>query len=94
MLLEQGEEYVFREEWGEQLVGKHQPVVAVYDIQEEKIVILEGIPDNLSPGQAVWAPDGGIVGVAWENDPRRLGLMFCTNRQSYIFHLLPDGNFS
>ncbi|XP_075220428.1 acylamino-acid-releasing enzyme-like isoform X1 [Lycorma delicatula] len=91
--IKKGDEYVFRQDWGEQLVGKHQPVVAVYDLKTEKITILEGIPDHYSPGQAIWCPGGGIVGVAWENEPFRLGLMFCTNRISYIFHLTSDGNF-
>jgi acylaminoacyl-peptidase len=91
----QGEEYVFRPDWGEQLVGKHEPVVVVCDTESETLSVLEGIPTHLSPGQVTWTPNGkGIVGVAWENEPRRLGLTFCDNRQSYIFHLTADGVFS
>lgn len=91
----QGEEHVFRPDWGEQLEGKHQSVVIVCDTKSETLSVLEGIPDHLSPGQVIWTPDGkGIVGVAWKNEPPRLGLIYCTNRPSYIFHLTADGEFS
>jgi acylaminoacyl-peptidase len=91
----QGEEHVFRPDWGEQLEGKHQSVVIECDIEAETLSVLEGIPDHLSPGQVIWTPDGkGIVGVAWENKPPRLGLIYCTNRPSYVFHLTADGDFS
>lgn len=90
-----GEEYLYRPDWGEQLVGKHQPVVSVCDIKTDGIRILDGIPSHFSPGQVVWTPDGeGVIGVVWKNEPRRLGLIYCTNRDSYIFHLTMDGVFS
>lgn len=90
-----GDEYVFRPDWGEQLEGKHQSVVIVCDTKSETLSVPKGIPDHLSPGQVIWTPDGkGIVGVAWENEPPRLGLIYCTNRPSYIFHLTADGEFS
>ena len=91
----QGDEYVFRPDWGEQLEGKHQSVIAVCDTESDTISVLEGIPAHLSPGQVIWTPDGkGAVGVAWENDPRRLGLVYCTNRRSCVFHITADGVFS
>ncbi|KAH9628629.1 hypothetical protein HF086_007834 [Spodoptera exigua] len=41
-----------------------------------------------------FSPDGGsVVGVVWETEPRRLGLIFCTNRPSYIFECTLDGSF-
>ncbi|KAK9512175.1 hypothetical protein O3M35_000652 [Rhynocoris fuscipes] len=90
-----GTEYNYLEDWGETLVGKSQPVVAVCDIECEIVeVITDGIPLNSefgkgwSFGQAVWAPDGAsVVCVAWNEKPRRLGLVYCTNRQSYIVHI-------
>ncbi|XP_069703712.1 acylamino-acid-releasing enzyme-like isoform X2 [Periplaneta americana] len=90
-----GEEYVFRPDWGEQMTGKHQSVVVVCDTKSETLSVLEGIPAHLTPGQVIWTPDGkGVVGIAWENEPRRLGLIYCTNRQSFIFHLTTDGVFN
>lgn len=85
---------MYRQDWGEALVGKHCPVAVVCNIETEQITVLCGIPENLSVGQVTWAPDGGIVGVVWENNPRRLGLIYCTNRKSFIFHLTKNGNYS
>jgi hypothetical protein len=95
VMMLQGEEYVFRPDWGEQLEGKHQSVVVVCDTESDTVSVLEGIPAHLSPGQVIWTPDGkGIVGIAWESEPRRLGLVYCTNRQSCVFHVTGDGVFS
>ncbi|KAG7210903.1 hypothetical protein KM043_016281 [Ampulex compressa] len=83
-----GNEHIYKPDWGEQLVGKHRPVVAVLDIALDTIEILSGIPDELSPGQALWTKDGlGVVGVARKHEPRHLGLVACTNRLSWIFYL-------
>ncbi|KAI5717437.1 hypothetical protein M8J77_005941 [Diaphorina citri] len=89
-----GAEYLYRQDWGEQLVGKIQSVIVVYDLASDALSILKGIPDDLCPGQVVWAPeDNGVVGVAWKTTPRKLGLIFCTSRLSYVFHLNRDGEF-
>ncbi|KAL1132333.1 hypothetical protein AAG570_010289, partial [Ranatra chinensis] len=89
-----GSEYVYLEDWGESLVGKSCPVAVVCDLGSEDVRVLEGVPEDLSVGQVVWAPNGdGVVGVAWQTTPRRLGIVYCTNRTSWIFHLTPDNIF-
>lgn len=89
----QGDEYIYKPHWGEQLVGKHQPVVVVLDTtKQDDIKVLSGIPDELSPGQVIWTKDQDIIGVAWKHEPRYLGLVACTNRTSWIF-LLKDGKY-
>lgn len=92
-LCSKGEEYVFRQDWGETMAGKHHPVLCVCDLTSSTVSLPTGIPDTVSVGQALWVPDG-IVGVAWPHTPRRLGIVYCTNRLSYIFHLSSDGTFS
>ncbi|CAG9786385.1 unnamed protein product, partial [Diatraea saccharalis] len=88
-----GEEYLYRQDWGEQLVGKYLSVIVVCKLQTETCTILEGLPDSWCPGQVRFSPDGqSVVGVAWQTEPRRLGLMFCTNRPSCIFTLTLDGH--
>ncbi|XP_050593009.1 acylamino-acid-releasing enzyme-like isoform X1 [Bombus affinis] len=88
-----GNEYVYKPHWGEQLVGKHHPVVAVLDTTTDTISALSGIPNDLSPAQVLWTADSqGVVGVAWKHEPRHLGLIACTNRLSWIF-LLKDGEY-
>ncbi|XP_078683967.1 acylamino-acid-releasing enzyme-like [Branchiostoma floridae x Branchiostoma belcheri] len=88
----QGEEYVFKEDWGEGHVSKHRPVVCIFDIEKETVQVLTSIPDEVSPGQAVWCPDGkGVVFVGWWHVPFRLGIIYCTNRRSALFHLDLEG---
>ncbi|XP_047529615.1 acylamino-acid-releasing enzyme-like isoform X1 [Vanessa atalanta] len=82
-----GEEHIYREDWGEQMMGKYQTVVVLFRIADETFSILENIPDNLCPGQVRFTPNGdALVGVAWDiSGVRRLGLIYCTNRPGYIF---------
>ncbi|XP_076182257.1 acylamino-acid-releasing enzyme isoform X2 [Ptiloglossa arizonensis] len=88
-----GNEYIYKPNWGEQLVGKHRPVVAILDTTTDTISTLSGIPDELSPAQVLWTKnDEEVIGVAWNHEPRHLGLVACTNRLSWIF-LLKDGDY-
>ncbi|MBN3315453.1 ACPH enzyme, partial [Atractosteus spatula] len=83
-----GDQFVFYEDWGETLVSKSTPVLCVLDIESSNISVLEGIPDNISPGQAFWAPsDTGVVFVGWQHEPFRLGLKHCPNRRSSLFYV-------
>ncbi|XP_061909769.1 acylamino-acid-releasing enzyme-like isoform X1 [Entelurus aequoreus] len=83
-----GEQFVFYEDWGETLVQKSHPVLCVLDIESDNVSVLEGIPENISPGQAFWAPgDTGVVFVGWWHEPFRLGLKFCPNRRSSLFYV-------
>lgn len=81
-----GNEYVYKPHWGEQLVGKHHPAIAILDIRTDTISVISNIPDEVSPAQVLWTKDGkGIIGVAWKHEPRHLGLIACSNRLSWIF---------
>lgn len=51
----QGEQFVFHEDWGEALVGKSSPVLCVLDIESDNISVLEGVPEDISPGQVCTA---------------------------------------
>ncbi|XP_064633594.1 acylamino-acid-releasing enzyme-like isoform X1 [Lineus longissimus] len=83
-----GDEHVYREDWGEQLVGKHHPVICILDLDSEEVEILKSVPEDVSPGQATWcADDAGIVFTGWNHEPYRLGLIYCTQRRSAIYHI-------
>ncbi|XP_056129296.1 acylamino-acid-releasing enzyme isoform X4 [Lampris incognitus] len=83
-----GEQFVFYEDWGETLVSKSLPVLCVLDIEGSNVSVLEGVPENISPGQAFWAPgDTGVVFVGWWHEPFRLGLTYCPNRRSSLFYV-------
>ena len=84
----QGTEYIYKPDWGEQLVGKHRSVVVVLNIENDMIEPVDSIPSEYFPAQVIWAPNGvDIVGIAFKLKTRYLGLYACTNRESYIFHL-------
>ncbi|XP_050543366.1 acylamino-acid-releasing enzyme-like isoform X1 [Daktulosphaira vitifoliae] len=90
-----GNEYEWRQDWGEQMVGKVCPVIVVCDINKDTIEVLSNIPDDINPAGANWIPDGsGIVAIGYSVVPRKLGLIYCTNRLSHIFSLTLDGNYS
>uniref|UniRef100_A0AAQ4PWS1 Acylamino-acid-releasing enzyme n=1 Tax=Gasterosteus aculeatus aculeatus TaxID=481459 RepID=A0AAQ4PWS1_GASAC len=87
-LAKPGEQFVFYEDWGEALVGKSCPVLCVLDIEGDNVSVLEGVPDDISPGQAFWAPgDTGVVFVGWWHEPFRIGLKYCPNRRSSLFYV-------
>ncbi|NXP07255.1 ACPH enzyme, partial [Thinocorus orbignyianus] len=84
----QGEQFVYHEDWGEALSKRSVPVLCVMDIEDSSILVLEGIPEHLSPGQAFWSPDDtGVVFVGWWSEPFHLGLQHCTNRRSALFYM-------
>ncbi|XP_009475122.1 PREDICTED: acylamino-acid-releasing enzyme-like [Nipponia nippon] len=85
---EEGEQFVYREDWGEALSTRSVPVLCALDLESSSLSVLEGVPEHLSPGQALWSPDDcGVVFVGWWHEPFRLGLRACSNRRSGIFHL-------
>ncbi|KAL3268613.1 hypothetical protein HHI36_007719 [Cryptolaemus montrouzieri] len=75
------------------MVGKKISVIAEYHIQDDLVKIVEGIPDEVCPGQVKYSQCGQyIIGVAYSTHPRKLGLIYCTNRPSVVFKL-KDGKY-
>ena len=73
---------MFQENWGEQLTKVVQPVVVVLDIASEECSVFEPKGRDLSLGKAQWLPGSNteLVFVGYENDPRKLGFIYCVNR--------------
>ncbi|KAK7499911.1 hypothetical protein BaRGS_00008759, partial [Batillaria attramentaria] len=89
-----GEEFLYRESWGEQLAERHATVICVMDVEAGTVSVLETVPDDVSPGQAIWGPDdAGVVFVGWFHEPYRLGLRFCVQRRKsankFLTFLIP-----
>ncbi|KAI0211336.1 Acylamino-acid-releasing enzyme [Lamellibrachia satsuma] len=83
-----GDEFVYREGWGELLTTKVHPVLCILDVEKGVVSILNNMPDEVSPGQAVWCADSlGIVCVCWEHAPYRLGLIACPIRRSTLYYV-------
>ncbi|KAM8862581.1 acylamino-acid-releasing enzyme isoform 2-T2 [Spinachia spinachia] len=84
---------VYCEDWGEGLTNKSVPVVCVVNLQCGSVSVLQGVPLDVSPGQALWARSGqSVFLVGWYHEPFRLGLRFCSNRRSALFKLDLNGN--
>lgn len=65
-----------------------------YDIENDSVVILKGIPDDICVAQPKYSPDGKyVIGVAYNTEYRKLGLIYCANRDSTVFKLDFEGNF-
>ena len=47
----QGDEFVYHETWGEQLMERVHPIICILDVESNSISLLENIPENISPGQ-------------------------------------------
>lgn len=84
---------VYCEDWGEALTNKSVPVICVVDLQNDTVGVLQGVPADVSPGQALWAPGSqSVFFIGWYHEPFRLGLKFCSNRRSALFRLDLDGS--
>ena len=88
-----GQENLFREEFGEQMVGKSSPVIAQLDLSDYALKVRDGVPEGWAPGQVAFAGDGALVGIATETAPRRLGIVYCSNRKGALFRLDAEGRF-
>eukprot|EP00092_Neocalanus_flemingeri_P040427 GFUD01044028.1.p1 GENE.GFUD01044028.1~~GFUD01044028.1.p1 ORF type:complete len:711 (-),score=264.14 GFUD01044028.1:62-2194(-) len=91
-----GGEAEYCEDWGEQMVGKSDPVIVRLGLESEQPVqaeVLSGVPAGWSPGLVRWWA-GGVVGVAYRTSPRRLGKVYCSNRPSILFHLTLVGKWT
>ncbi|XP_068602507.1 S9 family peptidase [Brachionichthys hirsutus] len=93
LLLLKQDRSVYWEDWGEALANKSVPVICVVNLQSGSLAVLQGVPPDVSPGQALWAPSGrAVIFVGWYHEPFRLGLKFCSNRRSALFKLDLDGH--
>ncbi|XP_077437684.1 acylamino-acid-releasing enzyme isoform X2 [Vanacampus margaritifer] len=83
---------VYCEDWGEALTNKSTPVICVVNLHSGSVDVLPGVPADVSPGQARWAPGSqSVFFIGWYHEPFRLGLKFCSNRRSALFQLHMDG---
>ena len=66
-----GKEFSYTEEWGEQLVGKSQSVIAIFDLETSTVDVLQDlVPEDLCPGKVIIHKSGGEV----EGDSQHLRL--------------------
>ncbi|KAL3974212.1 midline 1 [Sarotherodon galilaeus] len=79
---------LYCEDWGEGLTNRSEPAICVVDLEIGAVSVLEGVPPDVSPGQALWAPGSqSVFFIGWYHEPFRLGLKFCSNRRSALFKI-------
>lgn len=85
-----GEEYAYRQTWGEQLTNQYFSVVVVCDITTDQFQVLP-IPEDQFPTDIQWIGDTHICGTTYPIPIWRLGLIYCSNRESRIFSVEANG---
>ncbi|XP_064488040.1 acylamino-acid-releasing enzyme-like isoform X1 [Ornithodoros turicata] len=91
--MEKGTEFLYRDDWGEQLKGFCSPVLCTINVYSCAINVIQNFPDDISPGEAVWAPeDTGIVFIGWDGSPWKLGVYACNNRRSQLYYYDFEGD--
>lgn len=79
-----GEEYNHKEDWGECLNEIVHTVVAILDVSNDCQIVTIDV-DKFSLGDSKFMDNGSkIISVAYPEEPRRLGLIYCNNRASRI----------
>ncbi|KAI3416105.1 hypothetical protein GPALN_005654 [Globodera pallida] len=84
-----GEKFQLRDSWGEQCTNVKQPVICVFKISDQSVELFdEEWLGKVTPQSVVWSPDdSSIVFVGLDNEPFRLGRIFCTNRKGLLYVL-------
>ncbi|RXG56192.1 Acylamino-acid-releasing enzyme [Armadillidium vulgare] len=66
-------------------------VVVVFDTEEETSRV-RALPEGVTPGQLVWKPNSEIVvGVGYPSKPYRIGIAYCSDRESFLFSVDQNG---
>jgi len=79
-----GTEYEYRSDWGEQFDGLTHTCVCILTFEPElKLKVIE-LP-NLTLAQPFWIDDQTISFIAYQESPKRLGLIYCYNRVGYLY---------
>ncbi|XP_076813073.1 acylamino-acid-releasing enzyme-like [Clavelina lepadiformis] len=84
-----GDEFLYRDEWGEQLVGSYHPTLYYYDLKSSMVFDLgQHLPNDISVSNALWSrDDSSVVFIGWKSSPWKLGLMYCKNRFSTLYKI-------
>lgn len=88
--------FLKKENWGECLTDVEHTILGVLDLEKddhfENIISAISIPDA-SIGVSQWLADGYIVSEAYNEFPKKLGVIYCNNRPSFIIvHSSVSGN--
>ena len=82
-----GDQFVYQDSWGEQLLTSKCPSLYILDVSAEEIIDFdEVISEDISVHDPVWSKDDKCVLFGgFQNKPFRLGFIYCKNRPSSIY---------
>ncbi|KAI9105906.1 Alpha/Beta hydrolase protein [Phlyctochytrium arcticum] len=84
--------FTFKPDWGEKLVKKGPSVIALCNLETEKVSVVKDQKD-LVPGQVAFGPnDKSLIFWGVKTHPRQYGILFCPNRVSGIYQTDLEGN--
>eukprot|EP00658_Telonema_sp_P-2_P026744 TRINITY_DN20823_c0_g1_i1.p1 TRINITY_DN20823_c0_g1~~TRINITY_DN20823_c0_g1_i1.p1 ORF type:complete len:479 (+),score=99.89 TRINITY_DN20823_c0_g1_i1:266-1702(+) len=85
------DKFGYQQDFGEKLVGKVAPQLAVWDWGKDTLDLLElGLPDGHHPGHPVFTPEaGGVLLTVYDLSGFKHGLSACLNRRAHLRHI-PD----
>lgn len=82
------DKHLYREEFGEMMVGKGDPALYVFNLQTSKVEEVFGVPKDTFPMCPVWYKDSqGIVFSGLYQPQKKMGLTYCLNRKANLFFI-------
>nr|CDS32277.1 acylamino acid releasing enzyme [Hymenolepis microstoma] len=86
--------FVYKETWGEGLSSIIRPVICTLDLETEEVECVQSRLEKIVPDAKNWSfdephytPNGnGLVFLAYDNQPYRLGLIYCYQRESRLIY--------
>lgn len=83
----QDEKYLYTNDFGETLVGKKTPGVFVFNLKDNTLERLQGIPADLYPQRPMFDDKKGLVFSAVKLPLKKLGLSVCLNRPTSLYYI-------
>ncbi|KAI1305981.1 Acylamino-acid-releasing enzyme [Halotydeus destructor] len=78
-----GAEFIYEQDWGEAYQGIVHTVTCVLRLEDLKVAVIDVA--NYSASAAFWIDSKSVGFIGWNEEPKRLGLVYCTNRPSKVY---------
>ncbi|CAI5732079.1 unnamed protein product [Hyaloperonospora brassicae] len=91
-LVRRGAKFEYEDDWGEQYEGKRTASIFLVTLATGKIEEVMGVPANVTCADVAFVPgDHELVFAGTRTDcPKRLGLIYCCNRPTALYHVVLD----
>jgi len=80
-----GEEYFYKEDWGEALDGVVHPVICILDLSSSDLMAKVVQVNKYSLQSPVWINGNTFLFIGVNEETKKLGVIYCTNRPSVIY---------